>query len=78
MEHLDYSQILEKIGPEKDMSKLTEEEWLFYDMVRAVKTTGMGGLTATSNRSIRLGTAICRRRVCPPRGETQTGTPDPT
>ena len=38
MEHLDYSQILEKIGPEKDMSRLTEEEWLFYDMVRAVKS----------------------------------------
>jgi hypothetical protein len=38
MEHIDYSEIIKKIGPEKDLSKLTEEELLYYDMVRAVKS----------------------------------------
>lgn len=38
MEHLDYSKIIEKIGPEKDLSKLTEEELWYYDLVRAVKS----------------------------------------
>jgi TolA-binding protein len=38
MEHLDFSKIKEKIGPEKDLSKLTEEELLFYDIVRAIQS----------------------------------------
>ena len=37
MEHLDYLKIIEKIGVEKDLSRLTEEELLFYDMVKAIK-----------------------------------------
>jgi TolA-binding protein len=38
MEQLDYNKILEKIGLEKDLSRLTEEELLFYDMVKAIKS----------------------------------------
>jgi TolA-binding protein len=40
MEHLDFSKILEKIGPDKDLSRLTEEELLFYDMIRAIQSRG--------------------------------------
>jgi tetratricopeptide (TPR) repeat protein len=38
MEQLDFSKILEKIGPDKDLTKLNEEELLFYDMVRAIQS----------------------------------------
>lgn len=38
MEHLDFSKILEKIGPDRDLSRLTEEELLFYDIVRAIQS----------------------------------------
>ncbi len=38
MEHIDFSEIIRKIGPDKDLSKLTEEELYYYDMVRAVKS----------------------------------------
>lgn len=52
MEHLDYSKILEKLGKEKNFSVLTEEEHLFYDVVRAIKYVSASEEKNKINQSI--------------------------
>ena len=39
MESIDYKTILEKLGPEKNFSNLTEDELYVYDLIKAIKHT---------------------------------------